>query len=129
MSSLRVNTGFCPRNTLPMKPVRSYRVQRLTNAFSKKVHNNACAMALHFLYYNFVCIHRALKVMPAMAAGVTDRLWEVADMVAVLEAWGGLFLGLRELPVGSVSLDRFLDCGIWPHAPERMAFTWSHPLR
>jgi hypothetical protein len=67
--------------------VRSYPVQRLTNAFSKKVHNHACAMALHFLYYNFVRIHRILKVTPAMAAGVTDRLWEVADMVAVLEAW------------------------------------------
>jgi hypothetical protein len=48
---------------------------------------HACAMALHFLYYNFVRIHRTLKVTPAMAAGVTDRLWEVADMVAVLEAW------------------------------------------
>lgn len=60
---------------------------RLTNAFSKKVHNHACAMALHFLYYNFVRIYRTLEVTPAMAAGVTDRLWEVADMVAVLEAW------------------------------------------
>lgn len=49
--------------------------------------NHAHAMALHFLYYNFVRIHKTLKVTPAMAAGVTDRLWEVADMVAVLEAW------------------------------------------
>jgi hypothetical protein len=45
------------------------------------------SMALHFLYYNFVRIHKTLKVTPAMAAGVTDRLWEVADMVSVLEAW------------------------------------------
>jgi hypothetical protein len=44
-------------------------------------------MALHFLYYNFVRIHKTLEVTPAMAAGVTDRLWEVADMVRVLEAW------------------------------------------
>jgi hypothetical protein len=44
-------------------------------------------MALHFLYYNFVRIQKTLKVTPAMAAGVTDRLWEVTDMVAVLEAW------------------------------------------
>ena len=44
-------------------------------------------MALHFLYYNFVRIHKTLKVTPAMAAGVTDRLWEVSDMVDVLEAW------------------------------------------
>ena len=44
-------------------------------------------MALHFLYYNFVRIHKTLKVTPAMAAGITDRLWEIADMVNVLEAW------------------------------------------
>ncbi len=60
---------------------------RLTNAFSKKMETHAHAMALHFLYYNFVRIHKALKVAPAMAAGVTDRLWEVADIVTVLEAW------------------------------------------
>ena len=44
-------------------------------------------MAFHFLYYNFVRIHKTLKVTPAIAAGVTDRLWEVTDMVSVLEAW------------------------------------------
>jgi hypothetical protein len=60
---------------------------RLTNAFSKKMENHAHAMALHFLYYNFVRIHKTLKTTPAMAAGVTDRLWEVGDIVAVLEAW------------------------------------------
>lgn len=59
----------------------------LTNAFSKKMENHAHAMALHFLYYIFVRIHKTLKMTPAMAAGVTDRLWEVADMVNVLEAW------------------------------------------
>jgi len=59
----------------------------LTNAFSKKMENHAHAMALHFLYYNFVRIHKTLKTTPAMAAGATDRLWEVADMVEVLEAW------------------------------------------
>jgi hypothetical protein len=44
-------------------------------------------MVLHFLYYNFVRIHKTLKTTPAMSAGVTDRLREVADMVDVLEAW------------------------------------------
>ncbi len=44
-------------------------------------------MAPHFLYYNFVRIHKTHKTTPAMVAGVTDRLWEVADMVTVLEAW------------------------------------------
>jgi hypothetical protein len=57
------------------------------NAFSKKVENHAHAMALHFLYYNFVRIHATLKVTPAMAAGVTDRIWEMRDVVGVLEAW------------------------------------------
>jgi len=42
---------------------------------------------VHFLYYNFVRIHKTLKTTPAMAAGVTDRLWETSDMVDVLEAW------------------------------------------
>jgi hypothetical protein len=60
---------------------------RLTNAFSKKVENHAHAMALHFLYYNFVRIHKTLRMSPAMAAGVTKRLWEMSDVVDMLEAW------------------------------------------
>jgi len=44
-------------------------------------------MALHFLYYNFVRVHQTLKVSPAMAAGVTKRLWEMKDVVDMLEAW------------------------------------------
>ncbi len=67
--------------------MHSRRMTRLTNAFSKKMENHTHAMALHFLYYNFVRIHKTLKTTPAMAAGVTGRLWEVADMVTVLEAW------------------------------------------
>jgi len=60
---------------------------RLTNAFSKKLENHMHAMALHFLYYNFARIHQTLKVAPAMAAGVTKRLWEMKDVVDMLEAW------------------------------------------
>jgi len=81
-----VSTSFAERNNLNIR-MHSRRMTRLTNAFSKKMENHAHAMALHFLYYNFVRIHKTLKVTPAMAAGVTDRLWEVADMVGVLEAW------------------------------------------
>jgi hypothetical protein len=44
-------------------------------------------LAIHFLYYNFVRIHQTLKMTPAMAAGVTKRLWEIRDIVNVLEAW------------------------------------------
>ena len=44
-------------------------------------------MAIYFMHYNLVRIHQTLKVTPAMAAGVTDKLWEMSDMVKVLEAW------------------------------------------
>ena len=81
-----VSTSYAERNNLNIR-MHSRRMTRLTNAFSKKMENHAHAMALHFLYYNFVRIHKTLKVTPAMAASVTDRLWEVADMVGVLEAW------------------------------------------
>jgi hypothetical protein len=60
---------------------------RLTNGFSKKVGNHACAVALHSMYYNFVRLHQTLKVSPAMAAGVTDRLWEMVDIVDVIDAF------------------------------------------
>jgi hypothetical protein len=63
------------------------RFTRLTNAFSKKVENHAAAIALHTMYYNFVRIHQTLRVTPAMAAGVTDKLWEVSDIVEMLEQW------------------------------------------
>jgi hypothetical protein len=60
---------------------------RLTNAFSKKLENHYYAMSLHFLYYNFVRVHQTLKMTPAMAAGVSKRLWEMKDVVDILEAW------------------------------------------
>jgi len=81
-----VSTSYAERNNLNVR-MHSRRMTRLTNAFSKKVENHAHAMALHFLYYNFVRIHKTLRTTPAMAAGATNRLWEVCDMVTVLEAW------------------------------------------
>jgi hypothetical protein len=62
------------------------RFTRLTNGFSKKVENHAHSVALFALYYNFVRIHKTLRTTPAMAAGVTKRLWEMTDIVDVLEA-------------------------------------------
>lgn len=62
------------------------RFTRLTNAFSKKVENHAYAVALHFMYYNYVRIHTSLRVTPAMAARLTDRLWSLEDIVALIEA-------------------------------------------
>jgi hypothetical protein len=63
------------------------RFTRLTNAFSKKIENHAHSVALFAMYYNFVRIHKTLRTTPAMAAGVTSRLWEIGDIVGVLEAW------------------------------------------
>ena len=65
----------------------SRRFTRLTNAFSKKLENHALSVALHYMHYNFCRIHKTLKITPAMAAGVTSRLWEMSDIVDVLEAW------------------------------------------
>jgi hypothetical protein len=65
----------------------SRRFTRLTNAFSKKLENHALSVALHYMHYNFCRIHKTLRVTPAMAAGVTDRLWEIGDIVQVLEDW------------------------------------------
>ena len=79
-----VSTSFAERQNLTMR-MQMRRFTRLTNAFSKKLENHACAVALHFMYYNFVRIHKTLRVTPAMAAGVTDRLWDVSDIVKVLE--------------------------------------------
>jgi len=81
-----VSTSYAERHNLTMR-MHTRRFTRLTNAFSKKVENHAAAIALHCMYYNFVRIHQTLKVTPAMAAGVTDRLWEMSDLVGVLEAW------------------------------------------
>jgi IS1 family transposase len=81
-----ISTSYAERNNLTIR-MQQRRMTRLTNAFSKKVENHACAMALHFLYYNFVRVHKTLRTSPAMAAGVTKRLWEMSDVVDVLEAW------------------------------------------
>jgi hypothetical protein len=62
------------------------RFTRLTNAFSKKVDNLHHALALHFMYYNFCRIHQTLRVTPAMAAGVTDKLWEIEDILNLLKS-------------------------------------------
>ena len=66
------------------------RYTRLTNVFRRKIENHSAAVALYYFAYNFIKIHRTLRCTPAMAAGVTDRLWEVSDLVALLEAdeWG-----------------------------------------
>lgn len=81
----RISTSYVERQNLTMR-MSMRRFTRLTNAFSKKVENLVHAVALHFMYYNFCRIHQSLRITPAMAAGVTDKLWGVEDIVRLLEA-------------------------------------------
>ena len=81
-----VSTSYAERANLTLR-MGSRRFTRLTNAFSKKVENHAHSVAVHTMHYNFVRIHQTLRCTPAMAASVTKQLWELADMVQVLEAW------------------------------------------
>jgi hypothetical protein len=73
-----------PRTKLGHYPKRGS--GSVTNSFSKKLENHAYSVALFVMFYNFCRIHKTLRVTPAMAAGVSDRLWEVSDIVALLEA-------------------------------------------
>jgi len=79
-----VSTSFVERQNLTMR-MSIRRFTRLTNAFSKKIENHAHSVALHYMHYNFVRIHKTLRVSPAMAAGVTDRLWTISDIVDLVE--------------------------------------------
>ena len=64
-----------------------WRFTRLTNGFSKKAENHAHSVAIHFMHYNFVRIHQTTRVTPAIAAGVTDKLWNLSDIVRAIEEW------------------------------------------
>ena len=82
-----ISTSHIERQNLTMR-MHMRRFTRLTNAFSKKAENHAHAVALHFMYYNFCKIHMSLKITPAMRAGVVHELWDVVDIVRVIEEWG-----------------------------------------
>ena len=79
-----ISTSMVERQNLTMR-MGMRRFTRLTNAFSKKIQNLEAAVALHFMYYNFVRIHQTLRVSPAMAAGVTDHLWDISEIINLLE--------------------------------------------
>src|SRR6185295_12476099 len=78
-----ISTSYVERQNLTMRMCMR-RFTRLTNAFSKKIENLMHAVALHFMYYNFVRVHQTLRVTPAMAAGLCDHAWELEEIVALL---------------------------------------------
>jgi IS1 family transposase len=75
-----ISTSLVERQNLTMR-MSMRRLTRLTNAFSKKLENLEAAVALHFAHYNLVRVHKTLRVTPAMAAGVTNRLWSLEELV------------------------------------------------
>ena len=75
-----ISTSIIERQNLTMR-MHMRRLTRLTNAFSKKLDNFKAAVALHFAWYNFVKVHSSLRTTPAMALGVSSRLWTVRDLV------------------------------------------------
>jgi IS1 family transposase len=79
-----VSTSICERQNLNMR-MGMRRFTRLTNAFSKKVENHEHAIALYFMYYNFCRIHQSLRVTPSMEAGVSDHVWSLEEVIALLD--------------------------------------------
>ena len=80
-----INTSFVERQNLTMR-MSMRRFTRLTNAFSKKFENHCHALALYFVWYNFLRIHKTLGVTPAMAAGLVNVVMDMSDVVALIDA-------------------------------------------
>jgi IS1 family transposase len=77
----KISTSYVERQNLTIR-MQMRRFTRLTNAFSKKLENLKAAVALHFAHYNFVRVHRTLRVTPAMEAGITDHIWTWEEVLA-----------------------------------------------
>lgn len=78
-----ISTSYVERANLTIR-MSMRRYTRLTNAFSKKIENHAAMVSLFFMYYNFARVHKTLRVTPAMAAGISDHVWEIEEIVALL---------------------------------------------
>jgi transposase-like protein/IS1 family transposase len=76
-----ISTSFVERQNLTMR-MAMRRFTRLTNAFSKKLSHLKAAVALHFAYYNLCRVHGSLRVTPGMAAGITDHVWNISELLA-----------------------------------------------
>jgi IS1 family transposase len=80
-----ISTSYIERQNLTMR-MGIRRFTRLTNGFSKKIENHAAAISLHMMYYNFARTHQTLKTSPAAAAGVTDHVWTIEEIVALMDS-------------------------------------------
>jgi IS1 family transposase len=78
-----VSTSYIERQNLTMR-MSMRRFTRLTNGFSKKIENHVAMVALHVFHYNYVRIHQTLRVTPAMEAGISDHVWSIAELIALL---------------------------------------------
>jgi IS1 family transposase len=81
----KISTSYIERQNLSMR-MGMRRFTRLTNGFSKKVENHMHSVALYFMHYNFARIHQTLRVTPAMQAGVSDHVWEIEEIAALLDS-------------------------------------------
>ena len=79
-----ISTSYIERKNLTMR-MHMRRITRLTNAFSKKFENHAHMVAISTVWYNFVRVHKTLRVTPAMEAGLTDRVWTLAEVVELMD--------------------------------------------
>lgn len=81
-----VSTSYVERHNLTMR-MGTRRFTRLTNGFSKKVENHIAMVAIHAVYYNFARIHKTLRITPAMAAGLSDHVWSLEEIVPVADGY------------------------------------------
>ncbi|MGH9375705.1 MAG: IS1 family transposase, partial [Terriglobia bacterium] len=79
----KISTSYAERHNLSMR-MSMRRFTRLTNAFSKKIENHVAAIGVYLMYYNFARVHQTLRVTPAMEAGITDHIWTIGEITALL---------------------------------------------
>ena len=78
-----ISTSYIERQKLTIR-MQMRRFTRLANAFSKAIEPHVASLALHYMWYNFVRIHQTLRATPAMAAGISDHVWELSDLITLL---------------------------------------------
>jgi IS1 family transposase len=80
-----VSTSYVERQNLTMR-MQMRRFTRLTNAFSKKIENHTASVAIHLMHYNYCRVHQTLRVTPAMEAGISSHVWEISELLAIMES-------------------------------------------